>query len=193
MTMPPIPTLERLIGRPFVGPRRATRSPSPDTTMTHSPSRPATSEALNPAASAIGDAVRDVPDLPYATTRTAVTLADTVGATMWASGKAPSGIATACLYVADVIVRRDNHIAQRDLSELTGTSHVTMRRHSQRIPIEFVDHVDADVYDALPDPIREGIELFAAAERDGNGWTTVPHDEWPEIDPDPDYAWPVTY
>lgn len=116
------------------------------------------------------DVAEQIPNLPPDVHRTARVIADVVGESMWASGKNPKGVATTCIYLADLIHDRDDRLSQQYLDEHSPTSYATIRVHYRKLPEIFIENAtEADVarFDD-PSMVMDRLELFLRAEQHPN-------------------------
>lgn len=118
----------------------------------------------------------DIP-LKYRTMRpwsNAVELAETfargLDGSMFVSGRAPSTVAAAALYVAPMVLNLDDRWTQGDVQDWTGVSTVSIRNVYEDLPLAYAAEVEAaDVPDAFLDDVRGWVRLSARrrAPRDG--------------------------
>lgn len=90
------------------------------------------------------DVVDELPEIPMPVRMTARVFADVVGETDWCGGRSPKGIATACVYIAEVIYDRDGRLTQMDLDEHSPVSYMTVRKNYQKMVPLLVELLDED-------------------------------------------------
>lgn len=125
--------------------------------------------------------------VPDEVARTAQLFADVIDKPTieWAFTRASNRIATACVYLADSLIRGAESHTQEKLAEIGNSSHVTIRKYRGEIPQVFLEHATDDEKDALPTAaesdyleydLLDMLRVYSDAERAGIGIRNIdPH------------------
>lgn len=119
----------------------------------------------------VDDIATDLDELPAEAEEIATVLARVVGAddVTWAGSSYPDVTATCCIYIADRVVRPDDHYSQKELAQQAAGTRPTIQKYRNGLLDVFFEHADEDDVLALDNETVLVLKGFALLEKSGFG------------------------